>query len=457
MVNPIVQINVSQLTAPTPSLLQQKGAMISQGATTLASGTFQILTQAADLTPILAAPLNLTTLTWLGGTATATAAAPHGVTVGAVFPVTIAGVTPAGYNGLFNATSTGAQTFTYSLAVNPGVVTVQGTYRISELSAMVSTFFAQGSQRSVYVLELGSGTAAAGVTALSTFMTANPGTFYSFLVPRLWAAESTFVTYVQNYLTTTSKTYFFVTVTEANRASFLTTMKSVFAFEESTGGVAPAEFGAAWPFYDTLNYAPSPTNKVTPTAFAFGFNVTQFPTFNNNALLTTLQSTFVNIAGSGAEGGLSTTIMAYGTTKDGNDFSYWYAIDWTQITVDTNVSNAIINGSNNPVNPLYYNQQGIDRLQAVIAGTLATGVADGMILGTVTQSALSTADFIAAVASGQFVGQAVVNAMPFLSYSALNPTDYAQGKYGGFTIAMVPQRGFKQIIINIQVSSFVAQ
>jgi hypothetical protein len=66
----------------------------------------------------------VTAMTWSGGIVTVTVAG-HGYATGNV--VTIAGVTPAGYNGTYSVTVTGANTFTYALASNPGAVTVQGT------------------------------------------------------------------------------------------------------------------------------------------------------------------------------------------------------------------------------------------------------------------------------------------------------------------------------------------
>lgn len=66
----------------------------------------------------------VTAMSWSSGVVTVTVAG-HGYATGNV--VTIAGVTPAGYNGTYSITVTGANTFTYALASNPGAVTVQGT------------------------------------------------------------------------------------------------------------------------------------------------------------------------------------------------------------------------------------------------------------------------------------------------------------------------------------------
>lgn len=67
---------------------------------------------------------SITGISWAAGVATVTLAG-HGYATGNI--VTIAGVTPAGYNGTYSVTVTGANTFTFALASNPGAVTVQGT------------------------------------------------------------------------------------------------------------------------------------------------------------------------------------------------------------------------------------------------------------------------------------------------------------------------------------------
>jgi len=454
----IVTVNVSQQQAPTPSTLQKTGALISQGATTTAPNTSTFLTQLADLTSILKGALAISTLVWSSGVVTATTAAPHGFTPADTITLTIAGASPSGYNTTAVCTITGASTFTYPLVSNPGIYVSGATYTpedVAELLAMATTFFAQGSHQGVFVLELGPGNATDGVTALSTYITANPNAFYAYLVPRFWDAVSAFLTFLATFESTTAKTYFFVTTTTGTYTSYTALMKDVVALVEAPG-IPVTEFSLAAAFYVMLNYAPSSSNRVTPFAFAFLLGVTPYPTKGNNALLTAILAANVNYVGTGQEGGLSNAVLFNGTTADGNDFTYWYSVDWVQINVDLAIANAIINGSNNPANPLYYNQDGINRLQAVATSTMNSGVAFGLVLGTPTQTQFSPSDLNAAIAAGAFNGVTDVNAVPFIVYSQLNPGDYKIGKYAGLTIVYVPARGFRAIIFNVLVSQFVA-
>jgi hypothetical protein len=71
----------------------------------------------------------ISTITFVGTTATLTTASPHGLISGN--QVTIAGASPAAYNGTFIITVTGASTFTYTMATTPATnATVVGTYTV---------------------------------------------------------------------------------------------------------------------------------------------------------------------------------------------------------------------------------------------------------------------------------------------------------------------------------------
>jgi len=455
----IVEVSVSLVQAPTPSLLQQTGAFISQGGTNTATGTLTLLTGVADLAAIQPGSLSkaISTLTWATGTVTATTAAPHGLTNASTVHVTIAGAAPSGYNGTFTATVTGASTFTYQVAVNPGTETVPGTYTmvsVAEVLSMATTYFAQGTMQSVYVLELGPGGAADGVTTLTSWLLSNPATVYSFLVPRSWDAVASFLTLLASYEAPTSLTYFWVTTTTSNYTSYTDTMKCVISMVEAPSRPA-AEFSLAAAFYQSLSYRPGPINRMAPLNFKYLFGVTAYPTIGNGALLQALKDGHCNWVSTGAEGGLSNTMIVYGTNEDGRDFSYWYSVDYTQINGHMVLANEVINGSNNRVNPLSYDQHGINRLQARLTQLMSNEVSYNLAVGTVTSTQLNTNDFVQALDENQFTAQAVVNAVPFVDYASANPSDFKDGIYRGLTIVYIPQRGFTQIGLALIVSDFL--
>lgn len=88
----------------------------AHGSMTAAATVITVATEAAK---------TITAMSWSGGVVTVTATA-HGFNIGDI--VTVAGVTPSGYNGVYEVTSVAnANTFTFALAATPGNVTVQGT------------------------------------------------------------------------------------------------------------------------------------------------------------------------------------------------------------------------------------------------------------------------------------------------------------------------------------------
>lgn len=552
MTNTIVQTNVTQQVAPTPATLQKTGALISQGATTLTPGTSALLTQFADLTPLLKGSATLASLTWATNVVTATASAAHGITIGDTAWITISGVVPAAYNGTFLCTATTSTAFTYALGTNPGTETTPGVYTledVAELTEMATTFFAMGSGQGVYVLELGVGSPTDGADALTAYIAANlntnykPGAngyFYAYLIPRTWDGNAAFLSLVADYEAPTARTYFFVTTTLSTYKAYTAQMKDVLTFIESpmmaaypsntltalawssgvvtattttahgvspgdwfqivgctptgyngwwqavagtTGttlmwditsnpgtesalgslvanyatnaGISSTEFTAAAAMWVVLNYSPGPANRVPPYAFSFLFGVTAWPTKGLDALMATLNTANVNIVITGAEGGISNTMLVWGRTMDGNQFNYWYATDWAQINLDLNTANAVINGSNNTINPLYYNQPGINALQLVAANTMQDAVTFGLANGNVVMTNYDAVAFSAAVAAGTFAGQIVVNAVPFVDYLTAVPGDYAKGNYAGFSVILIPQLGFQTIIYNLLVTQFV--
>lgn len=521
----IVIVNVTQTIAPAPNLLQETGALISQGGTNTEPDTLSLLTQPADFTPLAVSALALTSLSWtpaesgtvssgtystgtvtlttsaphglspgnavtvsvatgtgsfaaINGTYTcdagttgstiiytiaigltmtitgasfnsngplvnATTAAPHGFPLASTFEIVIAGVAPSGYNGTYLATVTGLSTFTYPLTSNPGSVTTEGTYvpvSASEVLSMVTTYFAQGFAQAVYVLELGPTTAVQGIANLQAYLIANPPqdwtavdpTLYSVVVPRSWDAQATFLDLIADYESTTGLFYFFVTTTLSTYTNYTNLMKDVIALIEAPV-ISPTEFTIASIFHVWIGYDPSSISAVTPFAFSEVAGVTPYPTKGNAALRQTLKTANVNIIGTGAEGGISNTILLWGTTMDGHDATYWYSVDWVQININLDLSNAIINGSNDPQAPLFYDQAGINTLQAVAQATMTRGVQFGLVLPPVQ-----------------------VMAVPFAQYVEQNPSDYPEGIYKGLAVSYTPQRGFIEIVFNVNVTEFPA-
>lgn len=430
----IVVVNVSQQVASAPNLLQRTGAFISQGGTTLTAGSTALLTEKSDLTSILQPSVAIASISWTSSVVTVQTSAAHGIPTGKVVSGVISGVAPVGYNGTFACTGVDSTHFTYPLASNPGSETTLGTFTLAavgELAAMGNTFFGQGNSQAVYVLELGVGTPADGVTALGLYLQSPTTRFYSYLIPREWDTETTAPTLFRQYESTTSEVYFFVTTTIDTYTNW-TNLPTKSAYLAPASPDAPsAEFSLAADFYATLSAAPGPASKVPPLAWRFVYGVT--PYVLTPTQQTTLKGVGLNWITTGAQGGISQFTIANGQFGDKRPWNYWYSVDWVITTITQALAAVVINGSNSVINPLYYNQSGINQLQKTAQSDLNDGVAFGLILGPVT-----------------------VNAVPFSTYVAENPNDYAAGLYAGLSATFTPARGFDQITVNLVVSDIVS-
>ena len=491
-------------------------------------------------------------------------ASNHGIPLGQAANVDLIDFAPVGYNGTWLSVGTGLETFSFPLLSNPGSVTQAGTWVIhnaNELVQQAITFFANGVNQAIFVLELGLTNVSNAVANLSTYISNNPNTnyvpgatgfFYVYEVPRSWDANPAFLSLAQAYESPNSRTYFWTTTTLATYSAYTNLEKSVYAKVESPAlpanqtvtctnavyaaadGPYPAtvtftgnaahdilpgqwfqvvgflplgyngwylatqgtagttlvgttiltqtpgtmttagsvlanpvanagtvantdEFSIAADLWRWLNYAPSSTNKVAPMDNGFIYGVTPFPVRYFNPVVSALKAAHINYTGTGAEGGISNTTIKWGTTMDGNDATYWYAADWVAINLDINTSNAVINGANNPINPLYYNQPGINALAAIGGSTLTSGVTFGLINGSVIITGLDGPVLDQNLDNGDYVNMAVLNAIPFVTYLEENPDDYKPGIYRGMSAIFMPNRGFSQIFYTVTVTELIGQ
>jgi hypothetical protein len=522
--NSIVTVHVSIIEAPTPINYQRTGAFVSFGATSLLPGSTVLLTQFSDLNvppsddpssllPILRGSEEIASVTWAAGVATVTTTDPiPDVQVGDVLGMVQLGFSPIGpgLNGLKTVTIVSPTSYTYQVTPDPTPVTTMGTYQFLnsiELSQMVTTFFSQGNEIGVWILELGyDNNPDNNVSALENWLQQNPLTIYGFLMPRRFGSDPlilgsattplSFTNLLKQYeAPSNTMEYFWLTVTSTTMNNLFfpgqlgsggtkgtgSSFKDVIQMVEApvltdpnlihvpASGVDPeryelpsyldpeGEFTLAAMFYNALAYRPSNTNRVTPMAFKFLYGVTAYPQKNNGPLLRGFKSANTNYVSTGAEGGISFTMVYEGVTLDGHDyFNWWYTIDWVQIQVNLDLSNAIINGSNNPLAPLYYNQEGINYLETVLLGTMQDAQTFGMILGKIQMTQFDGPDLGSAINSGTFAGQCDVNAVPFLNYTLANPGDYKIGEYDGLSTLFIPARGFIHILVNVVVTDLIS-
>lgn len=154
-------------------------------------------------------------------------------------------------------------------------------------------------------------------------------------------------------------------------------------------------------------------------------------------------------------GGITGNIIFQGKMSDGNAWNFWYSVDWAQINMAKAIANEVINGSATTLNPLYYNQNGIDRLQNRVRQVAVQGVTAGLGNGQVISTKLPVQQFLANYNAGLYNGSIVINAEPFSEYVAQNPADYGAGKYAGLSCIWIPQLPFLNIFFNLQATTLV--
>jgi hypothetical protein len=330
--------------------------------------------------------------------------------------------------------TTGTLTFCANAAAVTAILSATGNF--AELTKMATTYFAQGTGNGVYVLELGAsgGVVATQIGTLVTYVAANPGQIYAYLLPATWDASGAAVnSMAATYSSPTGMTYFFSTSTTGTISAYTAVNKANFVVVPSPTA-AGTEFQTAAFFAQWLANNPTAANPMKPMNFRFLSGVTPWALTGvsggtNNSTVTTLLTAFVNVVLNGAEGGISNALIRNGTTMDGNAAMFWWAVDWVLIQSKVLLANAVINGSNGA--PLPYNQFGINTLQTIANNLVAvTGTSESILLnGSVT-------------------------AVPFVTYTNANPSAYAAGSYGGLAATVTPQLGFQAINFFLTATTF---
>ena len=458
--NRIVQLNVSETVAPTPNRLQGTAAIVSMGGTTITAGTTQLISSSADLANYLIPAYDISSATWSAGVASLVTTNPHGIPTGNTTTIVVAGVSVSGYNGTFTATAFDATTLQYTIAVDPGGSPTGGTLEVGPqvfLQADDATWWAQANTfTGYYIYETGTADIADVVDSVNTYLSNNPQTIYNWIfLPGVDADHTDVYAFLllHNALTSLIKFYLPVSVSTYTAWDHNDTLRNTFIMIQSPGASASTELDiVAFAQYMTA-FTPSPTNKLPPSQYTYLDAVTAYAPLTQ-ATINAFLAGNVNFVATGAEGGISNTILVAGKNLNGTPANVGFSIDWQQIELNTAISNAVINGSNNPEAPLYYNQDGINFLQQVAATVATRAIQSGLALGQVILTQLDAVTFASNVQKGLYAGSYVINAVPFVDYVAINPSDYANGLYGGFSASYVPQYGFETIVFNLNVTSF---
>ena len=320
------------------------------------------------------------------------------------------------------------------------------------LKAFDATWWANGTGTGYYLFEAGSSTSAA-VTALAAYIDANPKFIYSWAFLPGMDAESTLQAFVALHTALNALIMFHLPVTASTYSTFATlnTLRSTMATVQTPTAAVTELDSAPYAQYLT-NFVPTPTNKLPPSQWTYVQGCTAYAL--NKTLITAYDAANCNFISQAAEGGIAQNMLVKGVMLDGTPANVKYAIDWIQIQMDLYVANATIGGSNQPQNPLEYDQAGVTTLQSRCVQVANLAIASGLALGPVFTYELDAQTFSSNSGLGLYRGQFAINAVPLSSYKVLNPMDYSQQIYGGLQIDFTPQYGFIQILVALNASQF---
>ncbi len=439
----IVNETVTVSQAPQPSQLQQSGALVSVGGTTLATNAWQFCGSLSAVQALLsdtgnASELsNMATTYFAQGSGNGIYVLELGANTDVVEQIDALGTWIAANPGVFYAYLTPADWDTDATDVASVTITDGGTGYTAAPTVTFSAATGGGTTAT--------GTATINASGVVTGVTlTNPGYYPNQAAPTVTFSAPTsgttatgtavmgnaFDALASTYAGNTAKTYFFGT-TSATTVTQYSSSKSLFLVAPAP--TAPStEFTAAAFLYQALINSPSASNQLAPMQYRFLFGVTPWEqNTTNNPLINTILSAYGNIVLTGAQGGISDSCIFKGTVMSGIQFSNWYGLDNFQINANVNVAAAVLNGSNsNP--PLLYNQAGINALDGVAQQTADNAVRFGTVLN------------------------ATVTATPFAQYTAANPSDYQNGIYNGLYASATAQNGFLTITFNINVTEFAS-
>lgn len=295
--------------------------------------------------------------------------------------------------------------------------------------ARLSVYFTNCTNNGITLISVQTG--ATGVATLDAYITANRTKVYSIYVDSSFYPLAEYAALALKYSGDADMLYFTNEVTDYVTSGTGTDwVDNDLKGLKSVWGVLPNPTKATeWPgmaqFGKRAAYVVSDTNRMTSMRGKLVSGVTAYDV--NKTLNTNLTTDNVNWCDTTHSGGFEGVMCWPGVFADGRNHSYWYAIDWAQLNIKVQMNNALINAANDPSNPIYYDQNGIDRLASVIQSVLTTGVKYGLF----NQTKLASQDF-----------------------ADVSASDYASGIYNGFAITIRVQGEFKTLTIGVNFTDF---
>ena len=321
------------------------------------------------------------------------------------------------------------------------------TETTSEFSKSIQGYFNYSGNRSVNVLELGqvseTTTLQTQATQLDTIIKSGLNRSYMYLIPQSFYVEnSPIVSIMQEYIKETSAQYFMISTTADVTTDAVATqfknLKSCFlVYDNSDTSQNINLAGSIMGILASNKFDISGNNKASP----LNFKILQGFKFNpiNRVLLNKLTQYPANFVFN--EVGYAT--IGNGRYTNGDAWDYWYQWDLTQLALQQKITQLLINGVNNPVNVIRFDQQGIDIINASVKSTLSEYIQ----LGCINTYAMALNP-----ANNTLIGLNNINTIDFNTYISQYPDKYQNEIYDGISFYVLINRYIRQCILNITLN-----
>lgn len=317
----------------------------------------------------------------------------------------------------------------------------------TEFSKSIQGYFNYSGNRSVNVLELGqvseTTTLQTQATQLDTIIKSGLHRSYMYLIPTSFYIEnSPIVSIMQEYTKETSAQYFMISTTADVTTDAVATqfknLKSCFlVYDNSDTSQNINLAGSILGILASSKFDISGNNKASP----LNFKILQGFKFNpiNRVLLNKLTQYPANFIFN--EVGYAT--IGNGRYTNGDAWDYWYQWDLTQLALQQKITQLLINGVNNPVNVIRFDQQGIDIINASVKSTLSEYIQ----LGCINTYAMALNP-----ANNTLIGLNNINTIDFNTYISQYPDKYQNEIYDGISFYVLINRYIRQCILNITLN-----
>lgn len=279
------------------------------------------------------------------------------------------------------------------------------------------------------------------IQALNEFITNNEFPCYIFLLPDGMGEDETIgASLFAQYSQLSNNTYFFINFSNDNLSLYknsnifnqIKNQKSAALFVNNTVNSDLAALTGG--LFASYKFDLSDTNPASPLNYKTLKGVTKQP------VTLPLRQQMVQDSVNFIDDIANQLVLMNGRYGDAFTIDYRYQWDLTSFQVAASLKQLILNGVNNPIYVIKYNQDGIDILKSRVKSVLNQMIS----YGCVTEYAEGLES-----ATGELINIGEISCIDFRSYISSNPEDYENEIYSGISFYLRIGKYIRQVIMNV--------